>query len=149
MTDEVERRLRSALTARAGQITPDRLRFGTPPTVAVAARSFPFRLASWLAVVSGAVIAVLLGLTLRPGGTGGEPAPQPPPAVPSPAVPSPVESGAVITTPSPGPSSSTAALPTNKPVTPDRSPEGTATPSRSPATPPGGAPVGPVATPTA
>lgn len=138
MTDEVERRLRSALTARAGQITPDRLRFGTPPTVAVPGRMFPFPFMSWLVVLSGAVITVVLGFTLRPGGTGGEPAPQPPPAVPSP-----VETESPTATPHA--SRLRSATPDGSPVATPR----TTTPSVSPATAPGGTAAVPEATPTA
>ncbi|GAA1629076.1 hypothetical protein [Actinoplanes couchii] len=104
MTDEMERRLRSALAARAGQITPDRLRFEAPPTAAPA-RSFRFVFPSvpWVVGVSAvAVAAVVLGVTLRQGGSGTEPIlPVAPP--PSASVPQPVPS-AFTPTPRPSPS---------------------------------------------
>ncbi|SDT62274.1 hypothetical protein SAMN04489716_4941 [Actinoplanes derwentensis] len=81
----MERRLRSALAARAGQITADRLRFEAPPTAARHTRSFAFLLPSrrWLPAVAGAAIAIVaLGFALRSS----TPAPQPiQPAAPSPA----------------------------------------------------------------
>ncbi|WP_430791529.1 hypothetical protein [Actinoplanes sp. G11-F43] len=129
VADDVEQRLRSALAARAGQITQDRLSLGVPPTLtapdAPAWRRWlllaPAAVAT-LAVVSAAVVALTVPR--------GEPEPGPIlPADPSPAV-SPAVSGQVDPPPV-GPA-------------PEGSPD--ASSSESPATTPGRSPAGPAAT---
>lgn len=116
MTDDLELRLRSALVARAGQITQERLRFGVPPTVAAPRKRL--RLWRWLPLPAGvAIAAVALAVTLGPGAP--DPAPVQPadPGITAPPSPStPAEPS--VKTPVPAPS--TSVLPTAQ-LTPSRS----------------------------
>jgi len=88
----VEDRLRDALSARAGQITADRLQPALPPTVAGARRT---RFA-WLAPLLAGTAAVALLFTVML--LGHRPAGEAPATVPSPAV-----STAPSLPPTPGP----------------------------------------------
>jgi hypothetical protein len=76
----VEERLRDALSARAGQITADRLQPALPPTVAGARR----RRMAWLAplLAGTAAVVLLFAIVLL----GHRPAGEMPATVPSPAV---------------------------------------------------------------
>lgn len=138
MTDDVEQRLRSALSARAGQITPDRLRFGVPPTMAVPPRRLRSSLRRLLPVAAGlAITAAVLGfVTLR----NGDPVRRPvQPAAPSPTSASPAEPPTgtpTATRPEPSPSSSPRTSPATlapSAGTPSSTPEGTSPGTSGPA----------------
>ncbi|MEU4622901.1 hypothetical protein AB0G04_23380 [Actinoplanes sp. NPDC023801] len=119
MTDEWELRLRSALAARAGQVTQERLRFGVPPTVAVPREpSRLWRLWRWLPLPAGAaIVAVALTLTLGPRSPGPEPIQPADPVVTAPPSPSTTASPSSMAT-DPAPSTS---APRSVPATPSRS----------------------------
>ncbi|MBW6434004.1 hypothetical protein KZ829_09670 [Actinoplanes hulinensis] len=143
MTDEVERRLRSALTARAGQITAERLRFEPPPTM-VTART-PVRRGRWAAIaiaITTAAAGVALGFTLLTGPS--EPAPVlpadpgPGTSTPAPAV-SPAPSGPSPADPSPSsapatPSRAITTTPSRTGIKPETSAPETSAPETSPPT---------------
>ena len=97
MSTDVEERMRRALSARAGQITPDRLQPAVPPTAAPARRSW---LPWWrsLLVVAAVLVAVVFAVR-RPGDA---PAPQ-------------VPNAPAVTVPSPATSPSDPALPSAEP----------------------------------
>jgi hypothetical protein len=83
MSTDVEERMRRALSARAGQITPDRLQPAVPPTAAPARRSW---LPRWRSLLVVAVVLVAVVFVVRRPGDA--PAPQVPNA-PAATVPSP------------------------------------------------------------
>ncbi len=110
MSTDVEERVRRALAARAGQITPDRLQPAVPPTVAPARRSW---LPWWRSLLAVAAVLVAVVLVVRlPGDT----------------PPSPVPNAPAATVPSPAPSSSASPTPDAPTVTPSA--------RNSPASPP-------------
>ncbi|MFI5845437.1 hypothetical protein ACIA8K_37610 [Catenuloplanes sp. NPDC051500] len=76
--DDLERRLRDALAARAGQVTPNDLRPPVPPTMAAERRTFPLLLRAVLLASALMLVAVALIPLLRP-----DPAPQQPASPPS------------------------------------------------------------------
>ena len=98
MSTNVEERTRRALSARAGQITPDRLQPAVPPTAAPVRRSW---LPWWrsLLVVAAVLVAVVF-VVRRPGDA---PAPQ-------------VPNAPAVTVPSPSPSPSDPGIPTAEPL---------------------------------
>ncbi|GLY02012.1 MULTISPECIES: hypothetical protein [Actinoplanes] len=123
----LEERLRDALTARAEQITQERLRFGEPPTVAALTSPSRWRRWWWVPLPAGLAVAgaVLGALTL----TGQPPSPDPKPLPPaSSAEPSTVISPSVPLFPpsTPAPSASTnPSATTSKPGRPELSPDDT------------------------
>jgi hypothetical protein len=131
MSTQVEERVRRALAARAGQITPDRLQPAVPPTAAPARRSWR---SSWLTLLVAAA-AVLVGVVLLVRPPGGDPQPRLPDAP-----------AATVPTPEPTPSSTgapesavpspvaTSTAPTASPTT--NAPEPEVTPPGRPASTP-------------
>jgi hypothetical protein len=86
----VEERLRGALSARAGQITADRLQPALPPTVAGARRTRMAWLAPLLAGTAAVVLLLFTAMLLGHRPTGEVPATVPSPAVsisPAPSLP--------------------------------------------------------------
>ena len=130
MSTEVEERVRRALAARAGQITPDRLQPAVPPTAAPARRSWR---SSWLTLLI-AVATVLVGVVLLVRPPGGDPQPRLPDA-PAATVPTPEPTPSSTAGPdSPVPSPvETSAAPTASSYSP---PEPEVTPPAGPATTP-------------
>ena len=100
MSVETEERVRRALAARAGQVTPDRLQPAVPPTAAPARRSWPSWRSWWpsLLVVAAALVAVVWVVRL--------PADTPPvPDAPAATVPSDAPAPAPTSSAGPSPSS--------------------------------------------
>ena len=143
MTDEVEVRLRTALAARAGQITQERLRFGVPPTVAATQTRSPRR--RWLTLTIGAgIAAAVLGFALAPRSAEPDQPPAPPagrvvvtPSASSTVPPAPTASEAPSPSHSRSPAASGPALPATsapgKPTLSPGSPPKTAGPQVTPA----------------
>ncbi|RSM72100.1 hypothetical protein DMB66_05680 [Actinoplanes sp. ATCC 53533] len=74
MSTDVEERVRRALSARAGQVTPDRLQPAAPPTAAPVRRSW---LPWWRSLLVVAVVLVAVVFVV------GRPGDAPPPQVPN------------------------------------------------------------------
>jgi hypothetical protein len=134
MTTEIEERLRRALGAKAGQITPDRLQPAVPPTAAPRRRSW--RLRWWPLVAAAGLVAVVVAVRL-PGDTPPRPVPNPPAAtVPTPGPslspaptgdPSPTGSGPTSPRPTGLDPTGTSTRPTVAPTPPAATPGGTPT----------------------
>lgn len=140
MSTELEDRVRQALSARAGQITPDRLQPAVPPTATPARRP---RLRWWhpLLVVAAVLVTVVFAIRLpgdspsplpnAPAGTVPAPSPSEPAAPTAEPVPSTTDlsesQGPTVTVPVPTASAPVApappdALPTSQSPSPAESP---------------------------